>query len=265
MVETTIYRLVQESLTERSQPRAHRSRRVEVRREGTYVVLDHRPTAAAVSIRRSALKASAYTACDNGPRPSAARCRSNHRRDAARSSWLALPALDPADTAARDRDRAAAALAVSRVRMQQILDGTTAVIFAKDAEGRYELINRRYESLFHVTREKFIGKTDLRIVPSRYRRETARKRSSCARGRPPDHRGRVRSQRRRDARVCDGQVSDSRRGAADRRRCAALRRTSPTRNVSFALWKRRAIGSRHLWTTVRCRLGSRTRKVVTFS
>ncbi|MEE8550565.1 MAG: histidine kinase, partial [Gemmatimonadota bacterium] len=33
-------------------------------------------------------------------------------------------------------------------QLRAILDNTTAVIFVKDAQGRYLLINRRYETLF---------------------------------------------------------------------------------------------------------------------
>jgi PAS domain S-box-containing protein len=39
------------------------------------------------------------------------------------------------------------------------------VIFAKDVEGRHLLINRRYETLFHVTRAGVRGKTDHEIFP----------------------------------------------------------------------------------------------------
>src|SRR5262245_60570719 len=44
--------------------------------------------------------------------------------------------------------------------LQSIVDNTTAVIYAKDADGRYLTVNRRYEDLFHVTRDQLVGKTD---------------------------------------------------------------------------------------------------------
>ena len=53
----------------------------------------------------------------------------------------------------------------SRELLQAILDNTTAVMYVKDTEGRYMLINRQYELLFHVTREQVFGKTDHDIFP----------------------------------------------------------------------------------------------------
>ncbi len=53
----------------------------------------------------------------------------------------------------------------SRELLQAILDNTTAVMYVKDTEGRYMLINRQYELLFHVTREQVLGKTDHDIFP----------------------------------------------------------------------------------------------------
>ncbi len=57
------------------------------------------------------------------------------------------------------------ALRESEERLQAILDNTTAVIYVKDTEGRYILINRQYETLFHVDREEVKGKTDYDIFP----------------------------------------------------------------------------------------------------
>ena len=48
---------------------------------------------------------------------------------------------------------------------QAILDNTTAVIYAKDEKGRYLLINRWFERLFHVTRTQMLGKTDHDFFP----------------------------------------------------------------------------------------------------
>jgi PAS domain S-box-containing protein len=44
--------------------------------------------------------------------------------------------------------------------LQSFVDNSTTVIYVKDAEGRYLLINREYEKIFHVTREEFVGRTD---------------------------------------------------------------------------------------------------------
>ena len=46
-----------------------------------------------------------------------------------------------------------------------ILDNTTAIIYLKDRKGRYMLVNRRFEDLFHVSRDKVIGKTDRDVFP----------------------------------------------------------------------------------------------------
>jgi PAS domain S-box-containing protein len=48
----------------------------------------------------------------------------------------------------------------SRERMQAIIDNTTALIYLKDTEGRYLLVNRVFESVFDVDREAAVGKTD---------------------------------------------------------------------------------------------------------
>ena len=64
-----------------------------------------------------------------------------------------------------DRRRAEAARRDAEQRMQAIMDNASAVIFMKDVGGRYLLINRMWEELFHVTREEIVGKTDDDIFP----------------------------------------------------------------------------------------------------
>ncbi|MHC4697997.1 MAG: PAS domain-containing sensor histidine kinase, partial [Planctomycetota bacterium] len=59
-----------------------------------------------------------------------------------------------------DRIQAQEALRASEQRLQGILDNTTAVIYVKDQDGSYLLANRRFEELFHVSREEILGKTD---------------------------------------------------------------------------------------------------------
>ena len=71
----------------------------------------------------------------------------------------------------RVRDRTAelarsnAALRESQHLLQAIVDNTTAVIFAKDIEGRYMLVNRGFEELFQMRREQVVGKTDHDVFP----------------------------------------------------------------------------------------------------
>jgi PAS domain S-box-containing protein len=60
-------------------------------------------------------------------------------------------------------ERATRAIHESEARLQNILDNSTAVVYVKDLEGRYLLINREYERLFHVTSEQMRSKTDLDV------------------------------------------------------------------------------------------------------
>ena len=48
----------------------------------------------------------------------------------------------------------------SRQQLHDILDNTTAVIYVKDRNGRFILVNRWFETLFHLTRDQIVGKTD---------------------------------------------------------------------------------------------------------
>jgi PAS domain S-box-containing protein len=58
-----------------------------------------------------------------------------------------------------------AALRESEQRLQSMLDNSTAVIYMKDIQGRYLMINHRYEALFHLNRNEVRGKTDQDIFP----------------------------------------------------------------------------------------------------
>ena len=66
---------------------------------------------------------------------------------------------------AREMDAFLNALAESEARLQSIMDNTAAVVFLKDTEGRYLLVNRRFEELFHVTRTQAVGHTDFDLFP----------------------------------------------------------------------------------------------------
>ncbi|WP_437793894.1 response regulator [Sorangium sp. So ce693] len=65
-----------------------------------------------------------------------------------------------------ERRRAEVALRESQHLLQAIFDNSTAVIYVKDLEGRYLMINRRYEELFHVTARSIAGKTDHDLFPA---------------------------------------------------------------------------------------------------
>lgn len=64
-----------------------------------------------------------------------------------------------------ERKRAEAAQRASQENLQAFIDHTTAVIYLKDLQGQYLLINRQFEMIFGLTREQIIGKTDLDIFP----------------------------------------------------------------------------------------------------
>jgi PAS domain S-box-containing protein len=64
-----------------------------------------------------------------------------------------------------ERKQAEEALRESEQRLQAILDNSSAVIFLKDLQGRYLLINRQYEILAHIDRRTIAGKTDYDIYP----------------------------------------------------------------------------------------------------
>lgn len=53
----------------------------------------------------------------------------------------------------------------NEIRLQSILNNTTAVIYIKDKEGRFTFVNRRFEKLFHVSNKDISGKTDHDIFP----------------------------------------------------------------------------------------------------
>ena len=63
------------------------------------------------------------------------------------------------------RQQAEEELLASEGRLQDILDNTTAVIFVKDLDLRYMLVNREYERRFRVQRDQIRGKTDFDIHP----------------------------------------------------------------------------------------------------
>ncbi|WP_437941063.1 ATP-binding protein [Sorangium sp. So ce341] len=59
-----------------------------------------------------------------------------------------------------ERRRAEEALRASQELLRAIIDSSTAIVYVKDIEGRYILVNRRFEELFGVAREAVVGKSD---------------------------------------------------------------------------------------------------------
>jgi PAS domain S-box-containing protein len=64
-----------------------------------------------------------------------------------------------------ERKRIENELSQSKEQMRSILDNTTAVIYLKDTQGKYILINCQYQNLFHISKEEIVGKTDYDIFP----------------------------------------------------------------------------------------------------
>jgi PAS domain S-box-containing protein len=64
-----------------------------------------------------------------------------------------------------DRKQAEDALRRTEQLLEDVVNNTTAVIYVKYADGRYLLINRRFEQLFHITMEQIAGRTDHEIFP----------------------------------------------------------------------------------------------------
>jgi PAS domain S-box-containing protein len=64
-----------------------------------------------------------------------------------------------------DRRKAEEALRASEERLQDIVDNTTAVIFVKDLELHYLLVNSEFERRNRVQRDQIRGKTDFDIHP----------------------------------------------------------------------------------------------------
>jgi PAS domain S-box-containing protein len=64
-----------------------------------------------------------------------------------------------------ERKRAEDALRRSQQLLQDMADNTIAVIYVKEASGRYILVNRRFEEIFGLKAEQIIGFTDHDIFP----------------------------------------------------------------------------------------------------
>ncbi len=55
-----------------------------------------------------------------------------------------------------------------RDRLRAVMDNCTACIYVKDLDGRYLHINRQFETLFHISRQSVVGKTDFDIFPAEH-------------------------------------------------------------------------------------------------
>ena len=67
-----------------------------------------------------------------------------------------------------ERKRAEDELRRSQQLLQDMADSTTAVIYVKEANGRYILVNRRFEQIFGLRADQIIGSTDHQIFPRHF-------------------------------------------------------------------------------------------------
>ena len=74
--------------------------------------------------------------------------------------WAYRPAKLVLSLDVTARRRTERALRESQELLQDISDNSAAVIYVKDLEGRYLLVNRRFCEVFHLTPEAVVGKTD---------------------------------------------------------------------------------------------------------
>jgi len=65
-----------------------------------------------------------------------------------------------------ERERMQQRLQESRRLLQAILDNSPTVIYVKDLNGRYLLVNRRFAQIFQVAEDDVLGKTDFDIFPA---------------------------------------------------------------------------------------------------
>jgi PAS domain S-box-containing protein len=87
--------------------------------------------------------------------------------------------------AAVQQKRAEQSLIRSEQQLHAILDNSATIIFLKDMQGRYLLINKRFEEVFHVTKEDVLGRTDYEIFPPELaQRFQANDRAVLAAGKP---------------------------------------------------------------------------------
>jgi PAS domain S-box-containing protein len=67
-----------------------------------------------------------------------------------------------------DRKRAEDALRLNQQLLQDMADSTTAVIYVKEASGRYMFINRRFEQIFGLKADQILGFSDHQIFPRHF-------------------------------------------------------------------------------------------------
>ncbi len=56
-------------------------------------------------------------------------------------------------------------ISMSEVRLKSIINNTSAVVYLKDMAGKFLMINREFENLFHISNDEISGKTDYDLFP----------------------------------------------------------------------------------------------------
>ena len=64
-----------------------------------------------------------------------------------------------------ERKNAERAMRENQRLLHAIIDNSSAIIFVKDAEGRYLLVNRQFEKVFHCAAADMVGKDDYHFLP----------------------------------------------------------------------------------------------------
>ena len=65
-----------------------------------------------------------------------------------------------------ERKQTEKALQESEQRLQAIIDGSSNIVYVKDVEGSFILVNKRLEELLGITRDEIRGKTDCDLFPT---------------------------------------------------------------------------------------------------
>jgi PAS domain S-box-containing protein len=73
----------------------------------------------------------------------------------------------------------------AREQLRTILDATTAVIYLKDARGRYLFVNRQFLEVFGLGRDEVIGKADDEVLPASAARTLQREDAAVLAARSP--------------------------------------------------------------------------------
>src|SRR5205814_993255 len=64
-----------------------------------------------------------------------------------------------------DQSKSEEMLRENQQMLQSIIDNTTAIIFIKDMNGKYLLVNKQFERLFHINNEEVKGKSEFDLFP----------------------------------------------------------------------------------------------------